>query len=776
MRLLLLLLALLFISNNSFSQAINSPEISVESGFYTEVFTVEITHEDEDVQILYTLDGSVPTIENLDSKKWNYKINYQRNSTDIDGELLQDSIKTFEYASPINIEDKEGTPDRYADISASHIMNEEYYNAMKPHLHHVFKGTNLRVVAYKNGEYSKVVTRNYFISPEGDNRYSLPIICISVDPEEFFGYEDGIYVPGLLFDEWREDNPNKDMPIGSDNWRFAPGNYREKGEETEKEINFSYYENGKEVLNHGAGIRINGNTSRLFSNRALRLYARNDYGTKNFKHEFFTDYPLNKFKRLILRNSGSDTRLTMLRDAYAHEVVKNTNCITQQYQPVIVFINGEYWGLYNLRERYDKKYFKNKFDIEEDDLDYIKETTPKEGDTEKYEDLYDFLSQNSLEDEENLEEFLKMVDPENLVDYIIAETFYSNIDWPTNNNEYFRKRIEFDSDNTNEDDGRFRWVIKDLDVGLGDRWDHEGYQFDDISEFLDVNPNEDYWTSAIKQPYRSLMENESYKLYFINRYCDLLNTTFEENRLSSLFEYYSGVIEPEMNEFIERWTPGQEGMFGNSYIVSSYNKWQDNLAVVENFIENRQDVIREHIRNRFETGNGEFNLTFNVSNEEHGYIRINTIDIIEDTDGIEETVYPWSGIYLNGVPQTISAIPREGYQFSHWSGDINTIDSSFTLSFDNDANLKAHFVPEGSLDIKENEIDNIHLYPNPTKDIVNIITANNEDIIISDVIGKVIEKLNLKQGLNTIDFSAYNNGIFFIKFSESGVTKRIVKE
>src|SRR5699024_4232371 len=273
-----------------FAQEPEAPEISKASGFYEENFEVAITHSNPDVTILYTLDGSEPTLDNLSGKVWHYKKDYPLFPGEDFGDLFQDTIRTFEYTGPIQMENRTTEETVLKDVYATVLRYNVQANG------ELFKGNILRARAYDADldEYSETVSANYFITPEGQNRYSIPVLALSVDNDKFYGYEEGIGVPGVLFDEWRTDNPNAPMD------GFAPANYQVRGSETEQHIHFNYFENGEEILNHDAGLRINGGYTRSYPNKSLRLYAKSGYGKKNFKHNIVDGYDVNKFKRLIL--------------------------------------------------------------------------------------------------------------------------------------------------------------------------------------------------------------------------------------------------------------------------------------------------------------------------------------------------------------------------------------------------------------------------------------------------------------------------------------------
>ncbi len=746
-----LLFILFILPSFIFAQELSPPEISMESGFYEEDLEVSITHSDPSVTLLYTLDGSEPSIDNINGKVWNYKTFYPIYPEDGFGELKHDTIWTFEYTNPINFTDRTPEETVLADVNTTTVKTNVYAEG------EIFKGNILRVRAYSETteEYSEIISRNYFITPEGNNRYSVPVVALSFDNDKYYGYEEGIGVPGILFDNYREENP--DAPL--DGW--APANFREKGKSTEVFIHFNYLENGEEILNHNAGLRINGGYTRAYPNNSLRLYARNDYGKKNFKHNFFENYDLNKFKRLLLRNSGNDTEGVFFRDAFMHQMSKNLNFDIQEFQPVAVFINGEYDGLRNIRERFDKKYFKRIHDIPEDDLDFLENQGElKNGDDVFYNEMIDFFENNSLEDNSTLELAFNYLDPVNFTDYYATNVFSANVDWPDGNYLYWRHKTTYNpSEDLGVKDGRFRWLLKDLDWGffLNER-DQTAY---------DENTLE--WATRNIPPtliMRKLFENESYQEYFITRFADLMNTTFEENRVSAIIDEFKFLYELEIEENGRRWKNH----------TSTPEDWNPDIDRMKDFAQNRPAHQREHLIEKFDL-EGIFDLALNVSNEDQGYIHLNTIDIEPSTDGVHEIAYPWVGVYFKNVPVTLKAIPKEGYEFSHWSGVVNSSDEEITLTLDEDTYLKANFIPT-DMNVEDPEKEMISLYPNPTSGLVYIQSDMDWDSFeIYDLQGRKVISDKLTE--NQINIEELSSGMYFIQLqSKNGNQKqlRIIKK
>jgi hypothetical protein len=291
-----------------------APTLSFPAGFYSSAITVTLESPDSDVTLRYTIDGSTPT------------------------------ETSAVYSSPLNIVDRSNDMEVFARINTG--------NGFQNPGSRIVKGTVLRARAFKSGATpSDVVTATYFIGPQFEGRWEHPVISIAVDRDDFFGSERGIYVRGS---DWT--TPNWDQ----------------RGDEWERPVNVEMFEvDGQRVLAQKAGARINGGASRASCKKSLRLYARSEYGASNFEYPVFPDQPHDSYKRLILRNGGNDVDRSILRDGFMQALVGHMNFETQAYRPSIVFINGEYWGIHNIRERYDQYYFEQKYGVDPDAVDVL---------------------------------------------------------------------------------------------------------------------------------------------------------------------------------------------------------------------------------------------------------------------------------------------------------------------------------------------------------------------------------------------------------------------
>ncbi|MEE1897937.1 CotH kinase family protein [Flavobacterium rakeshii] len=658
-------------TTEGYSEILEAPLFSVASGFYNEGFNLVLTANEPDALILYTLDGSEPDENNLGGTTYQYKNQYPQNPGNPVGVFLSQSFITYSYNGPIVISNRSDEPNKIASISSTYDFNPAYIPDFL-----LNKSTTVRAKVVKNGAMSsRVVTANYFVSPQGGNWFSLPVACINLSENLFFDYEEGIYVAGKDFDDWRAVNLNAGLG-------WCDANFKRNGSDAEVKGNFSYYENGMQKINQDVGIRIHGGTTSAYSNKSLRLYARAEFGEDRLDYSFFGEDNDGSFKRIILRNSGNDFATTYFLDAFIHNSVKHLHFDTQDYQPTVTFINGEYWGMLNLRERYDKYYFERVYDIPEDEIDYLElagQVEIKEGDANHYNALIDYLEGNTLEEDENYNYVITQIDPVNFADYYITEIYIDNLDWLDNNVELFRRRTAvYNEQAPYGSDGRWRWILKDTDVafGLAGSFSHNT-----LAMATEPNgtshPNPSWATLS----FRRMLENQKFRNYFINRFADLLNTAFLPERMQGIYDGMKQVIVPEIEDHSNRWLA-----------IPSVQDWDNYTGAIINFATQRPAHQREHIQQEFDIS-GTVSATLNVSDTSMGYIKMNTININGSTPGVEELPYPWNGIYFYNIPLTIKALPLPGYVFSHWTGDITGFDEEVVFTPTQDFSVVAHFIP-----------------------------------------------------------------------------------
>ena len=732
----------IIVFNTVFGQSISTPIFSHDSGFYQENFNLNLTHDDPQVQIIYTLDGSNPSVENLNGKTFNYKTHYPEFGNQTIRELYSKEIRTNNYLGPILVTDRTLLPNYTSTISTTFSSNPYFPTE------NMKKNFIIKARAVNGTEVSDVVTKVYFVNNNGSFNYSLPIFNIGIDADQIYNYEDGLWVAGKTFDDWRLANPNLDAQYNTE------ANYLVSGSESERAVSLNIFDNRNEVINQQVGMRLHGNATRANPNKSVRFYAKSAYGNSSIRYPFFEDYSISKFKRIILRNSGSDSYLTMMLDGVLQSSVKHLNFETQEYQPVITFLNGEYHGLFNLRERFDEKYFEEVYDVNEDDLDFYENNgLVSNGDEIFYNNLIHFLQNNTFEENQKFQELNEKIDFTNFTDYYVTQIYFGNSDWPHNNNEFWRKRVEYTPDAQYGHDGRLRWVMKDLDLS----YDSYSVAVNSVEEAFGLTIHNDPNHTIMMN---KAIENEWYKKYFISRFADLLNTSFISSRMIDKIESTASIIEPELPEHILRWNT-----------IPNMETWNHHVDRLKIFANERPAYQKQHIIDFFNL-EGVYELTTNVENVDHGFVKVNTIEINNSTVGIDGDYSSWSGDYFKGVPVKVSAVALPGYEFSHWTGDIESTDAELTINGTDNINITAVF--ERTLSTGDvNKVDFL-LYPNPTKDILNFSSASKSEISysISSILGQKIESGKTKS--QKLDVQHLENGVYLIELIQDN--KRVVKK
>jgi len=592
---------------------------------------------------------------------------------------LQKSFQTLQYSAPIAIVDRSALANKIASNSTTYSFNPTYIP-----INPIFKGTVVRAKLTKPGALSSSIeTKNYFVSPQGSNRFTLPVLSLSISENKLFDYNNGILVAGVDFDTWRTANPTLEPPTSG-----ATANFFRSGVANERVANMNYFVNGTAVLNQNIGIRIHGGSSRVAQNKSFNISAKSIYGDNSMSYPFFNDKPFDSYSDLVLHNSGNDFDQTMFRDALCQELMKSLNVVTKGYQPVITFINGEYWGILSARDKIDSQYFKRVFNIPTSEIELLEEQyiILEGGDNSNYLNMINYVTNNSLAIPSNYEYIKTRLDPENFSDYFISNIFFGNGDWPMNNILYWRKKTaNYESNAPYGNDGRWRWLAHDMD----DTFSIPNPNFDTNNLAMATAPNgisypNPDWSTLLL---RKLLENNDFKTDFINRFADLLNTSFLSSRIITKMNEMKTVLDPEVPEQSSRWT-----------VPINNGDWNYFLNTQTNFANARPAIQRDHIRLQFGiTSNS--NATLNVSNTNHGYIKMNTVAITEGTPGIVSNPYPWTGIYFNGIPVKLKAVAKPGFIFSNWSGASISTNPEITVTPTTDFSITANFIPDATYEV-----------------------------------------------------------------------------
>ncbi len=470
------------------------------------------------------------------------------------------------------------------------------------------------------------------------------IVSLIVDPVDMFSDETGIYAFGPAdYEAW--------YPyFGANFW-----------EDWERPVRVQMWDGeGDLVVDQDAGIAIHGGYTRAFDQKSLRLYARSAYGPGEFSGRFFETEEIDEFQTLVLQ-IGMDwcsthlqevTLPTLLRDADGHLL---PGADVAAWEPAQVWINGEYWGYYNLRERMDGDWIEAHHGYDADALDRVElgwthdaNWELEQGSWDNFYALNDFVESADLSDPDTWEAFDAMVDLDSLATAIVAEAWIGNTDWWYNNLRLWRPQ---------EEGGQWRWMVYDFGHG----WTVMDY--DQIAYSVT-------W-SGDGLPIADALENDEFRTLLANTASDLLNTSLEGDAAQSTFDGMVDRAKPAMEAHMDRWCDGSVSSFYTS------------VSYARTFVKLREDILRDDVQGALDL-DGQAELTLETSPASAGSFQLTAVSVDE----------PFTGVFYTGVPVTITAVPAAGYTFAGWSDASLGDEATVRVELDGDATLTAEFVAE----------------------------------------------------------------------------------
>lgn len=602
---------------------------SKEAGVYADEFDLTIEAA-EGYTIYYTTDGSNP--------------------------LSSDTA--LEYTKPIHIADRRGEANVAAAVDPN-LFCTNYSNYKQgavecymkaPADDAVDKGTTIRAIGVNKAIYDadlKAKTpeetkgRDYYLIPgltePSANTYfigtmeehikgitesvkstgtNLAVMSITVDYDDLFDFEKGIYVKGRVFEEALPKAIQEDKQFKAESARKVAANYNQRGREWEREAHVEFYEANADGMekqfSQDCGIRIQGNYSRSDLTKGFRLYARSEYGRNNFKYPVFGDIvkddkgqTLDKFKTLILRAGGNCAFTSKYNDTFWQKAAKGVDCSTQASRACVVYLNGEYWGLYVLEEDYSDDYFEDHYGVKKQDVVLYK------GDAETYdigykldlgdlpagetnvsyyyEELLAFMREHrTLEKKEDYDAFAKLVDPDSVMDYFAVEVWINNKwDWPGKNWSMWKTTTV--EEGSEYGDGRWRFCLYDIEFGgvsgAGDAYANtikeDNYKPMGLLDSDTKNP-------AVRT-FRLLMTNPDFNARYCERLKELSGTYFDKENALSILSKLEGEYGPLFDQFFERFpNTGSK----NDALYGGYASSKS----IRDFLEIRADHIDPMIR------------------------------------------------------------------------------------------------------------------------------------------------------------------------------------
>ena len=478
--------------------------------------------------------------------------------------------------------------------------------------------TVLRCASFVPGMYpGDVETRTYVF----EEQPTIASVFITANPLSLFDPDTGLYMDG-------PDAQEKIPHYGANYWS-----------DRELPVTVELFEPGvnSPAFAKDAGFQIFGNYSRANAKKSVAIVFREKYGDNRLKYPLFPAFPqLTTFKGFILRvgNFGQD----YIHDDLASSLSEGLGVDYQRSRPAIVFYNGEYYGIQNIRERSNRYYFETHYGYDPDEIDLLKaDNSASSGESSDYVELLDWLESHPLDSDENYRYVATKIDVDNFINYQQTEIYANNRDWPSNNLKKWRVRNPATP---------WRWFLYDMDFGFGN--DMSEYT-NNIFEFAAAEDGPD-WPNGPKSTFlfRKLLENKSFTNKFVNRMSTLLATNFEKTRVLARIEAMMGEISAEVARDQKRW--------GHSA------KWMDQvLDDMKYFAESRESEILFDMQEFFALG--EFvPVTFAASGS--GRVLVEGLPL--DRPAVKVT-------FFKGTPVIVSAEGVNGGVFTGWSDGVTDV-------------------------------------------------------------------------------------------------------
>ena len=455
----------------------------------------------------------------------------------------------------------------------------------------------------------KAATQSYFVNEDLEAR-KLPIVSIATNPEYFWGADIGLYVQNFKPD-----------------WKYP--------------MNIELFENDgsdRAAFNELGGIKVNGLNSWVLPQKMLGIYFDNEYDQNNLEYPLFFDRERNKYDNFTLRASGSDWSSTLMRDGLSQSLTIGVTDLGQVgFRPSIVFVNGEYLGIHNIRSRVDESFIEDNYGLGGSEYDLIENNgNVEQGDNVAFDELFDLLNQDMTE-QSNYDAVAAVMDIENYIDFYVTEMWTSNSSFG-HNIQLWKPR---------NSTSKWKWIAQDFDRGF----------FDVNSELYDFFTNTTNIYEWVNTPFLNLTKNEEFANAFITRFADHLFTTYHPQRIEKFITKFESDIENEMPYHIARWQGTTSG-YGNA--IPSFDYWKNEVAKLREYNEGRSGFLYNDLIANF---NVEEKVMLGLTSfpENRGKVFINDLEIPASN---------WLGNYFTNLPFELRAEPLSGHEFLGWSAMV----------------------------------------------------------------------------------------------------------
>ena len=543
----------------------------------------------------------------------------------------------------------------------------------------------VRCSEFVNGQPADTTTQTYFIN----ENVSIPVVALTVNHHDMFDSSAGLYATGDL-----TNNPQSQwsFDVGGDDTNnpkcTEPCKQANFWKDDELPVHVEYFEKGssstEKTWEIDAGISIIGNYSRYKPKKSVAIKMDNDdYGDKVLKYSFFKTRPeAKKIKSFNLRNNGNRFWTDYFGDSMLVSLMEGTDVDYQRSLQVVVFYNGEYFGIHDLRERLNRSFVETNYGIDSKSINVVKNCSNGEqgcvngwapsgtngASSSEFSQLTNSITSGNFAGENNQSyaQIKEKMNVSSFAQYMVAEMYIHNGDWPNNNirawgspqNGYPFKFMIFDVDHgygftpgimgfDTESQNMFQWVLGSATMNQGGQQQPGGQQPGGMGNWGIGGMGG--WSSGgnttIGNMLKKLLENPDFKRLFINQGCILLNDYLTYEKVQKAVQNQLNMLpSSEQSRDQQRWPRNQ----------AKYN-WSPSGADILRFAQNRTQTFRQEMANYFGLS-GEANVSINVSGS--GSVLV---------EGMKLPSSNYQGKFFTGMEMEITAVPSNGSVFSNWS-------------------------------------------------------------------------------------------------------------
>jgi len=583
---------------------------------------------------------------------------------------------------------------------------------------------------------NRSATQSYIIT---DRDLTLPVISLTLNPEYLHDDKIGIYVVG-------------------DGTNGITGNCLDYGtnfnNDWRRPMNIEYFplQDSPSMLNQLGEMRIGGGCSRGKVQKSLMLYSNKRFGNNRYAYPFFEDKPDIEIKSVMLRNSGNDFLMTNLMDAAIQLFMgRKVDVDYQAFQPAIVFINGEYWGIQNIRERSNANFVFSNYGLDDDnnEFDMVENWSElKAGDILDFNDMMNELKKP--QDEISAEKIMNMVDLDEFINYMILEIHVGNIDFPQNNSIMWKPKAE---------GGKWRFILKDLDMSINHRFNHNP-DFNSLVRNATYDMPNDSRSNLL---FKFLLTQDSFKKEFYTRFSVYLGDILHYNETNAVIDSIQNLMADEMPHHFSKWIPR----------LSVWDKlrstWELEVDSAKSWLTKRQPHMYKHLNDFFDL-DGVVPLTITVEGEERHPSIVSFNDIDLQTGGFDGMYYKNEEIKLSFKPDpTYFTVWRISYFSNSFSDPVVMTYGRKELRF-SIANEVDSVAIEllSTIDASYADMESVFVLPQKGGIEINNLPDEKNTISVYNVSGQLVAYLSAES--ETIFIPLQREGLYIVHISNRNTT------